>query len=269
MKSTSASGATIRFDDLGAGEPALLLMPGWCVDRDIFDDLAPRLAKSNRVLALDWRGHGYSQHPEDEFDTHEMVQDAVAVIEASGAESIIPVAMAHAGWVAIELRRRLGDRVRKLVLLDWIVGDPPPEFLQLIQEMQTTRWREARDRIFDVWRAGVKNERIERYLRDVMGKYDGFMWSRAARAIGAAYFEYGTPLRELSRLKPPLPVLHLYSQLSDKGFAKMQAAFAAGHPWYSHLTLPAKTHFAMFEAPDEMARVITDFVKRAVKGEAA
>lgn len=269
MKSTSASGATIRFDDRGAGEPTLLLMPGWCVDRDIFDELAPRLAKNNRVLTLDWRGHGDSQHPEDDFDSHEMVQDALAVIEASEANSIVPVALAHAGWVAIELRHRLGERVHKLVLLDWIVGDPPPEFLQLIQEMQTTRWCEARDRVFDVWRAGVKNERIDRYLRDVMGKYDGAMWARAARSIGAAYSEYGTPLRELSRIELPVPVLHVYSQPADGGFAEMQAAFAARHPWYSFHKLPGKTHFAMLEAPDEMARVITDFVGREVRRTAA
>jgi pimeloyl-ACP methyl ester carboxylesterase len=269
MKSTSASGATIRFDDRGAVAPALLLMPGWCVERDIFDDLVPRLAEHNRVLALDWRGHGDSQHPEDEFDSHEMVEDALAVIEASEAKSIIPVALAHAGWIAIELRQRLGERVPKLILLDWIVGDPPPEFLQLIEEMQTKRWQGARDRIFDMWRAGVKNERVEAYLHDVMSKYGGAMWTRAARSIGAAYAEYGTPMHELSRIEPPVPVLHLYSQSPDKHFAEMQAVFAAGHPWYSFKKLRAKTHFAMLEAPDEMARAITEFVQKEVQRTAA
>jgi hypothetical protein len=41
------------------------------------------------------------------------------VIEASQAQHVVPVALSHAGWVAIELRRRLGALIPKLVLLDW------------------------------------------------------------------------------------------------------------------------------------------------------
>ena len=36
------------------------------------------------------------------------MHDALAVIADSGAQSVVPVALAHAGWVGIELRRRLG-----------------------------------------------------------------------------------------------------------------------------------------------------------------
>ena len=44
---------------------------------------------------------------------------------ASGADRIVPVALAHAGWVAIELRRRLGKKIPAIVLVDWIVLDLP------------------------------------------------------------------------------------------------------------------------------------------------
>lgn len=270
MKSTSASGATIRFVDRGAGEPALLLMAGWCTDHTVFGDIVPKLAEQNHVLALDWRGHGESQHYyEEEFDGYEMTEDALAVIESSGVERVIPVALAHAGWVAIALRRRLGERVPKIVLMDWIVGEPPAEFLRLLQQMQTEHWREARDQIFKVWRAGTKNEEMERYFTEVVEKFDGAMWARAARMIGQAYTECGSPLRELSRLDPPVSVLHLYSQPADSGFAEMQAHFAASHPWYSYRKLPAKTHFAGFEVPDQIVQLITDFARREVRGKAA
>jgi len=100
---------SIAYDDLGKGEPALLLLPGWCANRTVFKNLAPLCGAHRRTLALDWRGHGESGAASEDFGIEELVEDAVSVMEASSAERIVPVALSHAGWVAIELRRRLTD----------------------------------------------------------------------------------------------------------------------------------------------------------------
>src|SRR6266850_7410748 len=108
MTDARSDGLVIHYDDRGEGEPALLCLPGWCAGRAAFADLAPRLAERHRVLALDWRGHGDSDAAPADFGAAELVRDALAVIAASGARRIVPLATAHAGWVAIELRRALG-----------------------------------------------------------------------------------------------------------------------------------------------------------------
>src|SRR6266487_5714452 len=110
----------VAYDDRGSGEPALLLMPGWCAGRGVFDELTG-MVNSRRTLAMDWRGHGGSGAANGNFGTPELVDDALAVIHASGAKTIVPLATAHAGWVAIELRRRLAERIGKVILVDWIV----------------------------------------------------------------------------------------------------------------------------------------------------
>ena len=47
--------------------------------------------------------------------------------------------------IAIELRRRLGDRIAKLMLVDWLVQAPPP-FLRVLEANQSPdRWSIARD----------------------------------------------------------------------------------------------------------------------------
>jgi hypothetical protein len=61
---------------------------------------------------------------------------AMAVIEAAGLRSVVPVTQAHGGWPAIRLRRRLGDRVTKIVVLSWMVLDPPPTFLAVFGMLQ-------------------------------------------------------------------------------------------------------------------------------------
>jgi hypothetical protein len=46
--------------------------------------------------------------PAGDYTTHDVLDDALAVIERAHAAAMIPVGLSHAGWVAIELRRRLG-----------------------------------------------------------------------------------------------------------------------------------------------------------------
>ena len=116
MAFADSEGTRIYYDDRGKGEPVLLCLPGWCVHHTIFVPLAERLSAQHRVLAMDWRGHGKSQASDQDFGYAEMLADVLSVIQASGAQSVIPIAQAHGGWVAIELRRRLDQRVPKMVL---------------------------------------------------------------------------------------------------------------------------------------------------------
>ncbi len=202
MPEACSNGVRISYDDRGKGAPVLLFLPGWCVGREVFADL-PRLAAARRrVLALDWRGHGDSQAAPASFGAEELVEDAIAVIEASGARSVVPVALSHAGWIAIELRRRLGDRIAKLVLIDWPVQEAPPPFLRVLEASQSPdRWSTAK-----------------------------------------------------------LPVLHLYAQHDESAYLAAQQSFASSHPWYAVVKLAARSHFPMFEVPQQMSAEIERFV---------
>jgi hypothetical protein len=55
---------------------------------------------------------------------------------ATGARQVVPLAISHSGWVAIELRRRLGSRMPVVVLLDWLVLEPPAPFLDALAALQ-------------------------------------------------------------------------------------------------------------------------------------
>ena len=262
MPRVTSGDVSIAYDDLGQGEPALLLLPGWCANRTVFQSLAPLCAGHRRTLALDWRGHGESCSPAGDFGNDDLVEDALNVIAASGAQSIVPVALSHAGWVAIELHRRLGVRVEKLVLLDWIIMmQPPREFFEALDGMQSPlRWREAVERIFAVWLGDVDNTALILFVLPEMGSYGPEMWARAAREISAAYADMGTPLQTLAALDPPLPVLHLYAQPEEPRYLAAQQSFAAAHPWFTVMRLNARSHFPMFEVPEAMANAIEQFV---------
>jgi pimeloyl-ACP methyl ester carboxylesterase len=224
-------GTTIRYFDRGRGPPALLFLPGWCGSRQVFDSMVSRCAVRRRTLALDWRGHGESESTADEFGVPELVDDALAVIAASGVERFVPVALSHAGWVAIELRRRLGLQVPKLVLLDWIVSEAPAPFLAALQGLaDPTAWERTREQLFSMWLRGLEIPALTRYVREDMGSYPSAMWARAGREIARAYAQASSPLQALAQLDPPAPVLHLYAQPDDAEYLAAQLAFQTAHP---------------------------------------
>jgi pimeloyl-ACP methyl ester carboxylesterase len=260
METTTPTG--IALDDIGTGEPALLCLPGWCGDRDVFDPLAARLADNRRTIALDLPGHGGSATPDGDFGTDDVVRAARDVIQGCGLRRVVPVALSHAGWVAIELRRRLGpERAPGVVLLDWMVLGPPPGFVDALDGLQDpATWQQVRAGLFDMWTDDLDIPALHRYVA-AMGTYGAAHWQRAAREIAASFAAEGTPAHALEGLAPPCPTLHLYAQPADDALLAAQHDYAATHPWFAVHRLPARSHFPMFEVPGEMATAIEDFTQ--------
>lgn len=261
MPDALAEGLRINYDDLGQGEPVLLFLPGWCANRTVFQDLLPHSSKRQRCLSLDWRGHGQSEYPTQDFGEAGLVADALSVIEASGARYVVPVALAHSGWVAIELRRRLRERIPKLIFIEWLILGAPPPFLDALKGLRSKdHWQQTRDQIFSQWLSGIGNLKLVHFVREEMGGYGYDMWARSGREIGEAYAKAGSPLRLLSMLTPPVPSLHIYAQPDSPAFWEEQRKFADAQPWFHVQKLDARSHFPMFEVPKDLSEAIENFL---------
>ncbi len=262
MPQVRSDGTTVDYDDVGLGDPALLLLPGWCATRAVWAPLVGPLSTHRRVLALDWRGHGGSGPIRDDFGEEDLVRDALAVIADSGAPAVLPVGLAQAGWVGIELRRRLGAAVPGLVAVDWIVSEAPGGFLTALEDMRSDDDREAVvDRWLEELRAGVVSAELSAALAE-MRAAPGEMWDRAAREIESSYARHGSPLRALSELQSPVPFLHLLPASGGACSPERHRAYAAEHNWYHHAELPARSRLPMFEAAGPMAEEIERFAAR-------
>lgn len=238
----------IAYDQLGDGSAALVMLPGWCGPRTLFGPVAAALAPAHRVLAVDWRGHGGSAPADREFGMAELVDDAVDVIESAGVTPVVPVGVAHAGWVAIELRKRLGpERVPGIAFVDWMVLGAPPPFIDALAAMGTpARTRAVVDQITAMWNAELDDPALSAYIAS-MAAFDDAMWARAARAIAGAFATSPVPLDELDALADPPRTIHLYAQPADPGYLDAQLAYASGHPWFGAERLEAHSHFPMLE----------------------
>lgn len=266
---TNAQGRPrISYDDCGDAGPALLFLPGWCGDRSVFSPLVKAIAPRRRTLTLDWRGHGASQRDVPAFGSAELLEDALHVIEESGAHTVVPAGLSHAGWVALELRRRLGpERVPAVVLLDWMVLGPPPGFTEALAGLQDPNlWVQVRTALFGMWTEGVDSRRVLDYVES-MSAYGYRDWSRAGREIAASFTQEGSPLDGLHRLADlgqACPTLHCYAQPGDPAFLAAQQEYAAANEWFTVHRLDARSHFPMLEVPGQMAELIDDFVTSLV-----
>jgi pimeloyl-ACP methyl ester carboxylesterase len=230
------------------------------MDRGYYGPLAERLAARHRVITLDWRGHGDSGRAPTDFGHEGLADDAMAVIEASGVRRVVPVTQAHGGWAAVELRRRLEERVEKIVAVSWLVLDPPPTFVTALEAAQDPeRWREGREQLYSMWMTGAPEAVVEEMRRE-MGAYDFDMCSRAARAITADYARHGNPLHALSVIDPKPDILHLFSQPRAPEFLAAQQEFSAANPWFAVKRLDGVSHFPALELPDRTAAEIERFI---------
>ncbi len=253
----------IAYDDLGEKEPAVVFLPGWCSGRGVCRDLLPLMAKTRRSLALDWRGHGESERPTGDYDSDALVQDAISVLDQAGVGTVVPIGLSHAGWVAIELRRQLGaERVPGIVLCDWMVLGPPPPFLGALAGLQDPEhWHEVREALFGMWTTGVDLPDLDDQIAE-MREYGFDTWARAGREISAQFSREGSPLDALSRMETPCPTLHVYAQPTDPEFLDAQLGFSRQNPWFEVQRLDAKSHFPMYERPDDMIEAIDTFATR-------
>ena len=263
MAHASANGVSIAYDDLGAGDPPLLFLTGWCSSKERWEEVARICARRRRVLSSEWRGHGDSDRDVGDFGLEEMISDALAVADDAGVDEFVPCAASHSGFVAIELRRRFPERVPMLVHVDWYVIPPPPPYRAVLEMLKSPDdWPAARDKLFEIWRAGVERPEIDAAFA-VMNEQPADMWMRSGREIMAGYDRVGSPALAWAALDPPVPVLHAYGQPPAPEFLEAQEAFAQEHPWFTVRKLPGVTHFAMIETPELVAEAIDEFVSRA------
>ena len=133
---------TSRYVDTGAlrlhavigGEgPPLLLVHGWPESWYAWRLLMPALARDFEVIAVDQRGMGLSDKPEDGYDTGTQAGDLVALMDALGHERFAVVGHDTGFAISYALAADHPDRVDRVALAE-IPGSPgtvtaPPLFL--------------------------------------------------------------------------------------------------------------------------------------------
>ncbi|HOZ45322.1 MAG TPA: alpha/beta hydrolase [Candidatus Hydrogenedentes bacterium] len=107
-------GVRIHYTDEGEGEPVVLIH-GLAVNADLnwrWPGLTEALARDYRVIALDNRGHGLSDAPDDAAQYgEEQVKDVIRILDRLGIEKAHIVGYSMGGFMTLKLAMEYPDRV--------------------------------------------------------------------------------------------------------------------------------------------------------------
>ncbi len=109
-------------DDLGAGDPPLVFVPGWCCDRSLFAPQVEHFSVRHRVVAVDPR-HGR--------DIPTLADDVASLCAELGLERPVIVGHSLGGMIGIELAARHPSLPLAVVGLDPGPIHAVPEALRL------------------------------------------------------------------------------------------------------------------------------------------
>ncbi len=124
VERVSANGIDVNVAVAGQGTPVLLLH-GWPHTWRLWSDVIPRLATAHRVIAPDLRGLGASTRTVDSYDLHTLADDASALLNALGEPRAAIVGIDAGAPPAFMLAMRKPGQVRKLVLMESLLGTLP------------------------------------------------------------------------------------------------------------------------------------------------
>jgi pimeloyl-ACP methyl ester carboxylesterase len=120
-RTVHANGVDLHVAEAGDGPP-LLLVHGWPQHWWAWRKVIPRLAERYRVLAVDLRGHGWSDAPPGDYAKATFAADLLALLDAEGIERTKILAHDWGGYASFLLAMDHPERVERLVVLDV----PPP-----------------------------------------------------------------------------------------------------------------------------------------------
>lgn len=118
LKTAARNGVNLSYTEQGSGEPTLLFVHGWCCSHLFWGHQLPEFAERYRVIAVDLRGHGESDKPDQDYTIAGFVDDLLWLMGELRLRQPVIVGHSMGGVIAFNLARRDPQAVRAIVLVD-------------------------------------------------------------------------------------------------------------------------------------------------------
>lgn len=262
----TTDGVKLYYKDWGAGRP-VVMMHGWPLSSDTFDDLSMALADNGmRAISYDRRGFGRSQQPWDGYDYDTLAGDLAAVLEHTQARDVTLLGFSMGGGeVARYLSKHGAANVKQAILIASIV----PYMLKTEDNPSGTP-----QAMFDKIGAGLKADRAKfwsGFFKDFYGTTvsdEVKEWSRdqsmhaSLKATLACAKSFGTTdLRpDLKAFTMPTLIIHGTDDKTVPIDASARAA-AAGIPGSTLIEYDGGSHGLLASHKDRVIADVLKFVK--------
>jgi DNA-binding SARP family transcriptional activator/pimeloyl-ACP methyl ester carboxylesterase len=217
----TADGVSVAYRSAGTGPTPILAIPGYIHHLDIWwnaptDHLVRELGRIGTFTMFDKRGMGLSDRPET-VDVDAWTLDALAVLDAIGAEQVVVFGVSCGSLTALQLAARHPERVSALVLFNSY----------------------ARHLVADDYPAGHSRETVESYARVLETG-----WGTGATLSSAA--------PSLARDPDVRAYWARYQQLSASPAAAMRFLWATAESDVRHLLPEIRVPTLVVHAADDL-----------------
>jgi pimeloyl-ACP methyl ester carboxylesterase len=258
-------GARIRYVEMGEG-PAVVLIHGFASSLETWGTVAPTLAKSHHVIALDLKGFGWSSRPPGDYSPRAEARLVLALLEQRGVHRAAVVAHSWGSSVALAMALEAPDRVSRVALYDaWVYEEQLPSLFV---------WARAEglgDALFGMFYGERADEKMERAFYDK----DKYLTERLADEVERALDRPGTTAAALAAVRGQRfsemqthyasleqPVLLLWGREDEVTLLTYGERLARDLKHARLVTYPRCGHFPMIEAAnastDDLAKFLAE-----------
>ncbi|MFD9486444.1 alpha/beta fold hydrolase [Streptomyces sp. NPDC059991] len=246
----------LSHDVVGSG-PAVLLLHSTVCDRRMWDPQAPALVGAGyQVVRCDFRGFGETPMPDRPYNNAE---DVVALLDSLGIERTALIGSSGGGRVALEIAARRPERVTSLTLLcTALVGHEPSAELEAFGDREDALIEAgdiagATDLNVDAWVGPDADAAAHELVRR--------MQRNAFDVQLAAEEEFGQIKVEPDLSAITAPTLLVSGDHDFADFRQIAVHLSTLLADARHLELPWAGHLPGLERPDEVNRVLVDFLR--------
>ncbi|WP_329256806.1 alpha/beta hydrolase [Streptomyces pseudovenezuelae] len=262
----------------GGDGPALLLIGGWPQTWYAWREVMPALARHHTVVAVDSRGAGLSDKPDDGYDAGTLANDLVALMTELGHTRFDVAGHDIGTWTAYALAAGHPERVGRLAIIEAVIPGltpSPPLFGPAAANLKLWQFGfnrltdlneelvRGRERLFFGWQFATKAATpaaIPAYAVDVY--VDAFTADpRALRASFAYYRALDETIaqnEQRSKTRLTLPVLAVGGALWSGASAALTMRLAADD--VTEVVLDDCGHYPAEEQPTRFVEILEDFL---------
>jgi pimeloyl-ACP methyl ester carboxylesterase len=118
MEILRKDGIALGYEDTKTDQPSLVLLHGCGFDHASLTYQAQFFAESHRVISIDFRGHGISDAPENDYTMRSLADDVMWLCTKLSVSKPLIVGHSMGGNVALEVSARYPDFPSAIVMID-------------------------------------------------------------------------------------------------------------------------------------------------------
>ena len=248
----------LYYETAGEGPPVLLLHGLGSSVRD-WENQIPELSRSYRVIVCDVRGHGRSGKPPGPYSVAQFARDVAELLRSLQAAPAHIIGLSMGGMIAFQIAVDFPDLVRSLV----IINSGPAMVLKKFSQKAgvqlrffIVRWFGMRTMAKLIGKRLFPDPGQQRLLEtfvDRVAENDPRAYLDSIRAING-----WSVADRVSQIRCPVLVV---SSDHDYTPVEVKRAYAAQIPGSVVTVLTNSRHAAPIDQPEQLNRVILDFLR--------